>query len=75
MAMFCFYDDLRNLAESLFLESIRRSNGRYYEFYLNAGSYYSYVAKRPDYARFCAQRILEDSPDNEAAPHLNEKAP
>ena len=75
MAMFCFYDDLRDLAEGLFLESIRRSGGRYYEFYLNAGSYYAYVAKRPDYARFCGERVLEDSADNETALRLSEKTP
>ena len=54
------------MAEPFFLECIRRSQGRYYDFYLNAGIMYLNT-KRFDEARICMEQVLKDTPKQPAA--------
>jgi hypothetical protein len=53
-------------AEALYLEAIRRSRGRYWEFYFNLGVLYAYD-RQPLPARACLSRVLEERPHNAVA--------
>jgi hypothetical protein len=48
-------------AESVFLENIRRSHGRYYDLFISLGSLYNKIG-RAEEARMCLERIFQDVP-------------
>ncbi len=55
MAVFCAYNNHLDMAEALYLEAIRRTRGKFFEFYYNLGAIYT-VEKRMDDAELCMKR-------------------
>ncbi len=55
MAVFCAYNNRMDAAEALYLEAIRRTGGRFFEFFYNLGAIYS-VEKRMEDAELCMKR-------------------
>ncbi len=53
------YSGKFNLAEMVFLENIRRTQGRYYDLFYNLGAMY-YSSKRLDDSKLCIQRVMQD---------------
>jgi hypothetical protein len=53
-------------AELFFLEAIRRTGGRYSDFYLDLGSLY-FFTRHYNESLLCVKRVLKDQPDNPAA--------
>ncbi len=74
MAMFEFYNSHFETAEAMFLETIRHTGGKYFEFEVNLGSMYYYM-KKYDFSRVCMERVLEDSPDNSVAHQILARLP
>jgi len=74
MAMSEFYNSHFETAEALFLETIRRTGGKYYEFELNLGSMYYYM-KKYDYSRICMEHVLEEAPNNSVANQIMSMLP
>ncbi|HUO58625.1 MAG TPA: tetratricopeptide repeat protein [bacterium] len=63
-----------DIAESVFLENIRRTQGRYVDLYFNLGSMF-FNANRIDEARLCIRRVLEEVPRKKMAQYLRANMP
>ena len=50
-----------DLAEAVYLENLRRTEGRYWDVFFNLGNLYYHAGRIPE-ARFCMQRVLETVP-------------
>jgi tetratricopeptide (TPR) repeat protein len=50
-----------DLAESVYLENLRRTEGRYWDMYYNLGTLYQRAGRLPE-ARLCMERVLEIDP-------------
>lgn len=73
-ALFCTYHEHFRESEALYLEAIRRTQGAYFEFYLNLGWMY-FINKRYGEARICEEKVLRDDPTNPVALDLLSKIP
>lgn len=67
-----YYSKNFDLAETVFLERIKRTQGRYYDFYLDLASLYYYQLKHYNDAETCVQRVLDQDPDNPTARKIME---
>lgn len=61
-----FNTDHSEAAEPVFLEAIRRTGGRYFEFYLDAAMMYAFN-RRYDAAKACLEQVLKEDPTNRQA--------
>jgi hypothetical protein len=61
LGIFCGYSGHPTEAELFLLEGIRRSQGRYFDFYYNLGLLYVYAGRREE-AFLCMRRVLEERP-------------
>lgn len=71
LGIFCARNDRPNVAEPLFLEAIRRTQGRYSDLFYNLGYLY-YLNKRNDRALPCMERVLREQPGNLSAKNIVE---
>ena len=66
LGIFCGYAGHFGEAELFFLEGIRRTHGRYYDYFYNLGLLYYYEGKK-DLAALCVKRVLRERPDDPGA--------
>ncbi len=66
LGIFCANSGHPEASESLFLEAIHQTGGRYYDFYYNLGLLYAYTGRRPE-AALCMQRVLREKPGDPTA--------
>ena len=66
LGIFCGYNGNTAAAEMFFLEAIRRTGGKYDDFYYNLGLLYAYGGRRSE-AALCMQRVLAEKPDDPMA--------
>ncbi len=66
MALFFWYRGDFQVAETLFLECLKRSQAAYDDFYFNMGVMY-YQSGQDAKARTCLERVLRGNPDNATA--------
>ncbi len=66
MGIFCANNNHPEIAESLFLEEVRRTQGRYWDAFLQLGTLY-YLTGRQGQSQQCMRRVLADKPHNPQA--------
>lgn len=66
LGIFCGYTGNMAASEICFLEAIRQTGGRYYDFYYNLGLLYNYVGKTSE-AALCMGRVLRERPGDPMA--------
>lgn len=69
MGIFCGTGGRPDKAELFFGEAIRRTQGRYYDFYFNLGLVYEYTGRHGD-AVLCMRRVLRDRPQDPIASQI-----
>ena len=70
LGIFCGYTGNVAASEICFLEAIRQTGGRYYDFYYNLGLLYNYVGKSPE-AILCMNRVLKEKPSDPLARQIS----
>ena len=66
LGIFCANPIHAQTAECFFLEGIRQTQGKYFDFYYNLGLIYAYTGRIPQ-ATLCMRRVLLDKPDDPTA--------
>ncbi len=72
LGIFCARTGHAEIAESLFLEAIQMTQGRYSDLYYNLGFLYFKMNKN-DFALTCLERLLRDQPGNVSARNIVSK--
>ncbi len=66
LGAFAYENGRLDVARDFFLETLRRTSGKYFEVYFNLGVTYDHLGQK-DLARVCYQKTLELNPDYAAA--------
>jgi hypothetical protein len=66
MGIVSYYLDKEDASEAIFADGIRKTGGKYYEFFYDMGAMYARFG-RADLARICMTRVLEEAPGDQAA--------